>query len=173
MPILNILHYPDPKLKRKAVVIKNFAALDLQQMIDDMFETLKHYQGSIGFAATQLDTTIPYSVTVLYSGLPELKNPICLLNPTIVKHSGELDEVEGCMSFYPGENSHASLKRYANVTVEAFDRQGNSLKIEASGYLARCLQHEIDHLNGIIFFDRLSSIKKDLLQKKIAKNRKR
>lgn len=169
MAILTILQYPDPRLKRKAVLVEHFDAT-LQKIIDDMFET--HYAASdcAALAATQLDLPIAYSITVIdYSA--EKNQPLCLVNPKIVEESGEQYEEEGCMSVYPGIVSD-KVKRADKVKVVAQDREGKPLEIEAEGFFAKCLQHEIDHLNGILYIDKLPLIKRERMIRKIKKHKR-
>lgn len=169
MTIIKILQYPDPKLKRKAVKVEKFDDA-LQKIIDDMFET--HYAATncAALAATQLDLPIPYSITVIdYS---DSKNePLCLVNPEVVERSGEQFELEGCMSIYP-EVAYEKVKRAQKVKVKAQDRYGKPIEIEAEGFFAKCLQHEIDHLEGVVFLDRLPQIKKERVLKKIKKEQR-
>ncbi len=166
MTILKILQYPDSKLKRQAVPVEDFGA-EIQKIIDDMFETHYNADNCAALAATQLDLNTAWRITVIdYS---EKKNqPQCLINPKIIKYSGEQFEEEGCMSVYP-KFAREKVKRAMSVTVQAQDRYGKHIEIEAKGFYAKCLQHEIDHLDGLTFVDRLSKIKKDRILKKITR----
>lgn len=166
MTILKILKYPDPKLKRQSVPVTDFGS-DIQQVIDDMFET--HYQADncAALAATQLDMEIPWRITVIdYS--ENRDQPQCFVNPEIIEYSGEQFEVEGCMSVYP-EYAYEKVKRALKIKVKAQDRNGDPLEFEAEGFFAKCLQHEIDHLDGLTYIDRLPKLKKDRILKKITK----
>lgn len=164
MTILTILQYPDPRLSRKAKPVAVFDET-LQRIIDDMFETHYQSQNCAALAATQLDLPDPPHVTVI--DFSEEKNqPLCLVNGQIVASSGDLLEPEGCMSVY---GVYDSVKRAAKVTVQALDRHGNPLEFEADGFMAKCVQHELDHLNGVIFIDKLSSLKRQRIDKKFTK----
>ena len=166
MAQLKILQYPDPRLKRIAVKVEDFGPA-LQQIIDDMFETHYSSKNCAALAATQLDMEPAWRITVIdYS---EQKNsPLCLVNPEIIESSGEQLEVEGCMSVYP-ELVYDKVKRAQTVLVRAQDRNGNPIEIKADGYFAKCLQHEIDHLDGKTYLDRVPKIKRARLLNKIKK----
>lgn len=171
MTIIKILQYPDPKLKRKAVKVENFDDPALQTTIDDMFETHYAAENCAALAATQLDLPIPYSITVIdYSENKD--QPLCLVNPVVLERSGEQIETEGCMSVYPNA-VHEKVKRAEKVKVKAQDRYGKPIEIEAEGYFAKCLQHEIDHLEGMLYLDRLPQIKKERILRKIKKEERR
>jgi peptide deformylase len=164
--ILKILQYPDVRLKRVAVKVEQFDDT-IKRVIDDMFETHYAQKNCAALAATQLDLPIPWRITVI--DFSEEKNqPLCLVNPQIVFREGEQNELEGCMSVYPG-NCVAKVKRAERIIVEAQDRQGDPLRIEAEGYMAKCMQHEIDHLDGHIYLDRISSLKREKILKIIKK----
>lgn len=166
MTILKILQYPDVRLKRVAVKVEQFDDA-IKRVIDDMFETHYAQKNCAALAATQLDLPIPWRITVI--DFSEDKNqPLCLVNPQIVFREGEQNELEGCMSVYPG-HCGAKVKRAERIIVEAQDRQGDPLRIEAEGYMAKCMQHEIDHLDGHIYLDRISSLKREKILKIIKK----
>lgn len=166
MAIIKILQYPDPRLKRKAVPVEHFGE-EIQKIIDDMFETHYNADNCAALAATQLDLETAWRITVIdYS--EEKDQPQCLVNPRIIKYSGEQFEVEGCMSVYPNF-AREKVKRAMSVTVQAQDRHGKHIEIEADGFYAKCLQHEIDHLDGLTFVDRLPKIKKNRILKKVTK----
>lgn len=166
MAIIRILQYPDPKLKRQAVKVEKFDD-ELQTIIDDMFETHYATPNCAALAATQLDLPIPYSITVIdYSENKD--EPLCLVNPVIVETAGEQCEYEGCMSVYP-DAIHEKVKRAMNVKVKAQDRYGNPIEINAEGYFAKCLQHEIDHLEGKVFIDRVPFTKRERALRRIKK----
>jgi len=148
MAILPICHFPnDPVLRQKA---KRVSRIDksIQRLIDDMIETMRQANG-VGLAATQVG--VPLRVAVLQ--IPD-EEPIAIINPEIVKRDGEQEVTEGCLSIpgYFGE-----LKRSASVTVKGRDRQGKMIRIKATGLMAEALEHEIDHLNGILYIDHLDS----------------
>jgi peptide deformylase len=150
MAALPILKYPDPVLRRKA---KRVSHVDesLNRLIDYMIETMYEASGA-GLAAPQVGVSLKIAVI----GLPE-EEVIVLVNPEVVKKSGERVVVEGCLSIpgYRGE-----IKRAEKVTVKALDRNGKSFRIKADDLLAEVLEHEIDHLNGILYIDLLESPEK-------------
>ena len=167
--ILEIIRYPDPFLKTHASRVE---AVDesVRTLIDNMVETM-YYARGIGLASVQVGDT--RRVVVL--DVPDEdekdrtkgKNLIALVNPEIVLVEGETTYEEGCLSL-PGIT--ADVDRAAKVKVQALDRDGNPFEIEAEGLLAIALQHEIDHLNGIIFIDRLSRLKRELVKRKYKKS---
>ncbi len=161
MAILNILHFPDARLRNKA---KPIAAVDdaLRQLIDDMFETMYTAPG-IGLAATQVNVAQRLMVIDVTA---EKTQPLCFINPEILDKSGEEEMEEGCLSV-PGY--YDLVRRAERVKVRAQDRNGQSFEIDADGLLAVCIQHEIDHLDGKLFVDYLSELKRQRLRKKIEK----
>ena len=150
MAVLPILKYPDPVLCRKA---KRVSRIDesLNRLIDDMIETMYQASGA-GLAAPQVGVSLKIAVI----GLPN-EDVIVLVNPEVVKKSGERMVIEGCLSVpgYRGE-----IKRAEKVTVKALDRNGKAFRIKADDLLAEVLEHEIDHLNGILYIDHLESTEK-------------
>jgi peptide deformylase len=166
MAIIPILQYPDPRLHQKARQVSDPLAQDIQKIIADMLETLAHTEQCAALAATQLDIPNPPAITVI-NPIGAITEPLCLINPEIVTSEGEQAEPEGCMSVYPQE-VYAIVKRAQKIKLKALDRNGQPLEITAEDFLAKCFQHEIDHLNGILFVDRLSSLKRQRLEKKIA-----
>ncbi|MCO7226569.1 peptide deformylase [Pleionea sp. CnH1-48] len=164
MAILEILEYPDPRLRTKAKPITQFDDA-LQAKIDDMFETM--YQASgIGLAATQVDI----HEQLIVMDLSEEKNdPLVLINLKITEKRGFEELDEGCLSF-PGV--YAKVQRANEVTIEAQDRQGQTFTLDASGLKAVCIQHEMDHLEGKLFVDYLSPLKRDRIRKKLKKLQK-
>jgi len=166
MSLLTILQYPDPRLKRIGLKVENFDAA-FQKVVDDMFETRYTTPQCAALAATQLDLNPAWSVTVI--DLSEKGDePLCLVNPIIIHTEGEHIETEGCMSVYP-KFIHEKVKRAKKITVQAQDRYGQPLEITAEGYLAQCIQHEVDHLLGRIFVDKLPSFKVEKIKRKIKK----
>ena len=167
--IHEIIRYPDPFLKTHASRVE---AVDesVRTLIDDMVETM-YYARGIGLASVQIGD--PRRVVVLdVPGEDEKdrtkgKNLIALVNPEIILVEGETTYEEGCLSL-PGIT--ADVVRAAMVKVQALDRDGNPFEIEAEGLLAIALQHEIDHLNGVIFIDRLSRLKRELVKRKYKKS---
>ncbi|HSW70366.1 MAG TPA: peptide deformylase [Gammaproteobacteria bacterium] len=165
MALLKILHYPDPRLRTKAEIVKDFGP-DLQKMIDDMYETMYAAQG-VGLAATQVNIHLRLAVMdVVGSG----KQQICMINPEFISTNGTQIDQHGCLSV-PGVPG-AALKRAAKVHIRALDRFGKPFELEAEKTLAICIQHETDHLNGKLFIDHLSTLKRERLFKKAEKYRR-
>lgn len=171
MSILEILKYPDPSLKTKAKPVSRIDE-ETRKLISVMIETMYFARG-IGLAATQvgadkriavLDVPTEHGTGVRGQGAGE--NLIVLINPEIVAHEGETKYEEGCLSV-PGFT--ADVKRFATVVVKGLDKNGKDLEINAEELLAIALQHEIDHLDGILFIDRLSKLKRDIIKRKIKK----
>jgi peptide deformylase len=161
MTILDILHFPDHRLRKKA---KPVVQVDdaLRRLIDDMFETMYAAPG-IGLAATQVNIA---QRLVVIDVTAEKTQPLCFINPQIITKSGEEEMEEGCLSV-PGY--YDVVRRAERVTVRALDRDGQSFEIDTDGLLAVCIQHEIDHLDGKLFVDYLSELKRQRLRKKIEK----
>jgi len=168
MAILKILTYPDTFLKEKAKPVESIDR-SVQKLIDDMAETMYDAPGT-GLAAIQVGSD---KSIIVYDGLPgEDENQLhVLINPVIVSSSGEtLSEQEGCLSV---PDYREDVKRAEFVHVEGLDRDGKPVTLKTAEFLAIVLQHEIDHLNGILFIDRISKLKRNLYKKKIMKNIKR
>ncbi|PJG82328.1 peptide deformylase [Caviibacterium pharyngocola] len=164
MALLNVLVYPDERLKIIAKPVEVFDA-QLNQFIDDMFETMYQEEG-IGLAATQVDVH-KRVITIDIEGTKE--NQLVLINPEIIESCGETGIEEGCLSL-PGLRGFVPRKE--KVTVKALNRQGEEFTLEADGLLAICIQHEIDHLNGIVFADYLSPLKRQRIKEKLTKLQK-
>jgi len=148
MAILPICQFPkDPVLRQKT---KRVSRIDksIQRLIDDMVETMRQTNG-VGLAAPQVGV----SLRVIVLQMPE-EEPVAIINPEIVKRDGELEVNEGCLSVpgYFGE-----IKRSASVTVKGRDRQGKAIRIKATGLMAEALEHEIDHLNGVLYIDHMEN----------------
>jgi peptide deformylase len=163
--LLTILHHPDARLRQKARPVARFDAA-LQRLIDDMFETMYAAPG-VGLAATQVGVDL--RVAVMDCSREEgVREPLVFINPEIVEASEPLDVDEGCLSV-PGVSD--SLKRHHRVRARALDRKGKPFEVEAEGLLAQCIQHEIDHLDGKLYIDRLSSLKRERLLKRMRDER--
>lgn len=164
MSKLEILTYPNKFLMRPTKAVANIDG-QLQGIIEDMAETMYNAPG-VGLAAIQVG--IDKSILVFDVSPPEEGRLLqVLLNPRIVSQEGEiLSENEGCLSV---PEYRADVKRASSILVEGVDRDGNPLRIEAEGFQAIVLQHEIDHLNGTLFIDHLSVLKRQLYKKRIRK----
>lgn len=147
MSLLTVRIVPDPVLRRKANRLRNIDA-SLEKLIDEMLETLPAVSG-VGLAAPQVGISLQLAVIEI----PE-EEPIVLINPEIIKKSGERIVDEGCLSIpgYRGE-----ITRSTAVTVKGRNRRGKEFRLKATGLLAQALEHEIDHLNGILYIDHLES----------------
>ena len=173
MTIVKILQYPDKKLKRKASIVTDFGPA-FQKTVDAMFETHYAAKNCAALAATQLDINPAPHVTVIdYS--ENHNQPFCLVNGSIIERTGEQDEEEGCMSVGCSLEIflYAHVKRALTIKVIGQDRHGKPLEFEAQGYRAKCIQHELDHLDGKVFLDHLTPLKRGILEKKLAKELKR
>lgn len=135
---------------------------EVKQLVDDLIETMYAADG-IGLAAPQVG--VPLRVFVYDVREPEIE-PGVMINPRIVEAGGSIRDTEGCLSI-PGFDE--MVERYAEVVVEGLDREGREIRIEANDLLSRCLQHENDHLDGVLFIDRLSPLKRKMLLNKWAK----
>lgn len=164
MAKLTILEFPDERLRKKARPVENFDAA-LGQLIDDMLETMYAAPG-VGLAATQINV----QQRLLVIDISEEKNaPLCLINPELLEKLGSEEMDEGCLSV-PGVFEKVS--RAQKVRVRALDREGNSFELDAEGLLAVCIQHEMDHLEGKLFVDYLSPLKRQMVRKKMKKEQR-
>jgi peptide deformylase len=164
--LYTIVKYGDPILEKSAAPIAKFAA-ELEELAEDMFATMYAAQG-IGLAAPQIGKSIRIAVVDVTSGKnPEAK--IVLVNPQVIAAEGEKREEEGCLSI-PGFRGYVIRPQF--VTVKAQDLRGQLFEIRGEDLLARAFCHEIDHLNGILFLQHLSMLKRDLIKRKIKKMRK-
>ncbi|GAB6066712.1 peptide deformylase [Methylothermus subterraneus] len=161
MALLEILEFPDERLRRKAKPVEAVDAAILR-LVDDLFETMYAAPG-IGLAATQVNV----AKRVVVIDVSETKDqPLCLINPEILARSGVEEREEGCLSV-PGV--FEKVRRADKVKVKALDRRGRAFELEAEGLLAVCIQHEIDHLDGKLFVDYLSPLKRQRIRKKLSK----
>ncbi|HET7655369.1 MAG TPA: peptide deformylase [Luteimonas sp.] len=167
MALLPILEFPDPRLRTKAVPVEPswLAEAGAQALIDDMFETMYAAPG-IGLAASQVDVHRRFMVIDVSE---EKDQPLVFVNPEILASEGEQVCQEGCLSV-PG--IYADVTRSARIKVRALDRRGQPFELEADDLLAVCIQHEMDHLDGKLFVDYLSALKREMVRKKLAKQRK-
>lgn len=160
MAILEILKYPDPRLSRVAQPVKNINSA-IVRLINDMLETMYAAPG-VGLAANQVGALDRIIVLDVDHENPQ-KSIYKLINPTVVRSEGEILWEEGCLSVV---DFTAEVRRAAQVEVMALDENEKEIKIEAEGLLAVALQHEIDHLDGKLFIDRISRLKRDLYTRK-------
>jgi peptide deformylase len=163
MSVLQILHFPDPRLRQKAAPV---AAVDdaIRQLVDDMFETMYAAPG-IGLAAVQVNVL----KRVIVIDISEDKSqPLCLINPEILTSSEQEQMEEGCLSV-PG--IYENVTRAKTIRVAYLDRNGQRQELETDGLLAVCIQHEMDHLEGKLFVDYLSELKRTRIRKKMEKVR--
>ena len=162
MAILEILEYPDPRLRTIAEPV-DAVTPEISTLIDDMFDTMYDAPG-IGLAATQVDQHIQLIVMDLSEDKSE---PHVFINPEITILEGEPEKMqEGCLSV-PG--FYEDVERIEHVLIKALDRDGKPFELEATGLLAVCIQHEMDHLNGKLFVDYLSKLKRNRIKKKLEK----
>lgn len=161
MAILDILHFPDERLRQVCSPVDVFDDR-LQILIDDMFETMYAAPG-IGLAAIQVNV----HKRVLVADVSEDRSgAICLINPEILRSEGQEEMDEGCLSV-PG--FYETVRRAERIRVKALDRKGEPVELETDGLLAVCIQHEIDHLNGKLFVDYISPLKRGRIRKKLEK----
>ncbi|HOV95990.1 MAG TPA: peptide deformylase [Thermomonas sp.] len=164
MALLPILEFPDPRLRTKAAEVSavELAAPAMQALFDDMFETMYAAPG-IGLAASQVDVHQRFMVIDVTE---DKSQPLVFVNPRISARDGEQVYQEGCLSV-PG--IYADVTRSNSITVEALDRHGQAFSLTADGVLAVCVQHEMDHLDGKLFVDYLSPLKREMVRKKLLK----
>ena len=167
MALLNILEFPDPRLRTKArpVELARITEPAFQQLLDDMFQTMYEAPG-IGLAASQVDVHQRFMVIDVSE---DHSQPLVFINPEITARDGEQVYQEGCLSV-PG--IFADVTRADTITVQAHGRDGQPFTMQADGVLAVCIQHEMDHLDGKLFVDYLSPLKREMVRKKLAKARR-
>jgi peptide deformylase len=164
MAILNILEFPDPRLRTKALPVAKVDGV-IRKLIDDMFQTMYDAPG-IGLAASQVNV----HQRVLVIDISEERNkPLALINPEIIARDGQEQTEEGCLSV-PG--IFEKVNRAKHIKVRALDRNGITFEMEADGLLAVCIQHEMDHLDGKLFVDYLSELKRTRIRGKLEKDRR-
>ena len=167
MALLPILEFPDPRLRTRAATVDaaQVATPEFQKLLDDMFETMYEAPG-IGLAASQVDVHQRFMVIDVSEGKDA---PMVFINPEITARDGDQVYQEGCLSV-PG--IFADVTRAERITVQAVGRDGQPFTLEADGLLAVCIQHEMDHLEGKLFVDYLSPLKREMVRKKLAKQRR-
>lgn len=165
MSLLTILQHPDPRLRQKASPVTAFDA-SLQQLIDDMFETMYDAPG-VGLAATQVGVMLRLAVMdcAPKDAPPERR---VMINPEILLASDKQDMEEGCLSV---PDTNEKVARFNRLKLRALDRHGKPYELEAEGLMAQAIQHEIDHLDGKLYIDYLSSLKRERINKKLRKQR--
>ena len=164
MALLNILHFPDPRLRTVAKAVEKFDD-NLRQLVSDMFETMYEAPG-IGLAATQVNQHI----RLLVMDVSEARNqPRCLINPQMLSADGDEETDEGCLSV-PGY--YEKVRRAEHIRVRTHDENGEVSEFEAHGLEAVCIQHEMDHLEGKLFVDYLSALKRNRIRSKLLKAQK-
>lgn len=161
MAILDILKFPDPRLRKKARPILEVDS-SIRQIYQDMLETMYEASG-IGLAATQVN--IQQQIIVLDIS-EQQDSPLCLINPEILNTDGQEQSEEGCLSV-PG--FFETVNRAEKIKLRALNEKGEILNMDADGLLAVCIQHEIDHLEGKLFVDYLSALKRQRIRKKLEK----
>jgi len=164
MALRTILEFPDPRLRTRAEPVTSFDAA-LGTLVDDMLETMYAAPG-IGLAATQVDV---HKRLIVIDISKEHNEPLVLVNPEILSREGDASTEEGCLSV-PG--IFDEVKRAAKVRVRAKDRNGETFERDFDDVLAVCIQHEMDHLEGRLFVDYLSDLKRERIRKKLDKDRK-
>ena len=159
--ILDILKYPDKRLR---TIAKPVVSVDetIKQQVKDMFETMYEAPG-IGLAATQVNF---HQRIIVIDVSDQCNEPICLINPEVIEKTGEIQCEEGCLSV---PDYYENVNRANDIKVQALNQHGKTFELEASEMLSVCIQHEIDHLNGILFVDHLSKLKQKRLKKKTEK----
>lgn len=164
MPVLDILEFPDERLRTRAKPVEAVTD-EIRQLVDDMFETMYAAPG-IGLAATQVNV---HQRVVVIDLSREKDQPLCLINPVIVARDGIEQHEEGCLSV-PGV--YETVERADHIKVEALNRDGEKFVLETGDLLAVCIQHELDHLEGKLFVDYLSPLKRNRIKKKLEKQKK-
>ncbi len=161
MARLTILHYPDPRLRKPALPVETVND-SVQSLVDDLLETMYAAPG-IGLAATQVNV----QKRIIVMDVSDDKNqPLVFINPTVLEREGISEMEEGCLSV-PG--FYERVQRAEQVWISALDRNGEPFELNASGLLAVCIQHEMDHLDGKLFVDYLTALKRDRIRKKLEK----
>ena len=161
MALLNILRYPDPRLRQKAQPVEVFDQ-ELIKLKDDMLDTMYEAPG-IGLAAVQVNVLLSMVVIDITD---DKSQPLCIVNPQILEHEGLVKTDEGCLSV---PAIYEPVKRYEWIKIKAQNEKGEFFEKDADGLLSVCIQHEMDHLQGKLFVDYLSEMKRKRIQKKMEK----
>lgn len=167
MTVLKIIQYPDPILSEPTKQVTDFGD-ETQAIIDDMFETHYAQKNCAALAANQLG----FSLRITVIDFSEEKNsPLCLVNAEITERRGETNTHEGCMSLLNA--GYHKVKRASEITVVYQDRFGEKHTMDADGFMAKCIQHELDHLDGKVYLDHLGSLKRKMVERKLSNFRKK
>ncbi len=164
MALLEILEFPDERLRKQAKPVESVDD-SIRRLVDDMFETMYEAPG-VGLAATQVNVHKRVIVLDVSEGKDQ---PLCLINPEILSKDGFEEREEGCLSV-PG--IFEKVQRAERIKIRALDRNGKSFELEAEDLLAVCIQHEMDHLDGKLFVDYLSPLKRQRIRKKLIKSKR-
>lgn len=161
MSVLQVLHFPDERLRTIAKPVKEVNA-EIQRIVDDMFDTMYEEEG-IGLAATQVDI---HQRIIVIDVSEERNERLVLINPELLEKSGDTGIEEGCLSI---PETRALVSRAEHIKIRALNRDGESFELETDGLLAICIQHEMDHLVGKLFIDYLSPLKRQRIRQKLEK----
>ncbi|MCE9583586.1 MAG: peptide deformylase [Planctomycetes bacterium] len=154
MAILKVAMLGNPVLRKKAAAVKDVAGAETQRLIDDMIDTMKEYSG-VGLAAPQVHASHRLCIIEAVKGSP-FKEAVALLNPSIEPLSQQkADDWEGCLSI---GDLRGTVPRFRHIGVKALDRKGKVVEFEATEFFARVIQHEVDHLEGVLYFDRMKDL---------------
>jgi peptide deformylase len=164
LSILSILEFPDERLRKKAATVKTVDD-KIKKLVDDMLETMYESHG-VGLAATQVNV---HQRVVVIDVSEDKDDPICLINPEIIEKDGVKESEEGCLSV-PG--FFEKVERAEHVMVRALNREGEPFELSARDLLCVCVQHELDHLDGKLFVDYISPLKRQRIKKKLEKAHK-
>ena len=164
MALLNILHFPDPRLRKKAEPIQTVND-EIRQLAQDMLETMYDAPG-VGLAAIQVNVQ---KRLVVIDISEDKSSPLIFINPEIIEKQGEREHEEGCLSV---PEAYELVTRADTVRVKALDQNGKAFEMEADELLATCIQHEIDHLDGKLFVDYISNLKRQRIKKRLEKQAK-
>ncbi|PTN38222.1 peptide deformylase [Desulfonatronum sp. SC1] len=158
-----VLTYPDPILAKTAAEIETITP-EIRQLAEDMLETMYHKEG-LGLAAPQVGESCRL-IVVDVTGPDKREEPLVFVNPRIVEAQGQVESSEGCLSVM---NYRSKVQRAERVRLQALNLDGQPVEVEVDGMLAICLQHELDHLDGVLFIDKISRLKRSLYEQKLKK----
>ncbi|HBO23902.1 MAG TPA: peptide deformylase [Providencia sp.] len=164
MAVRTIIEIPDERLRIKCKPVTDFEAV--QTLIDDLLDTMYSTDSGIGLAATQIAETLSIMVIDISD---DRNQPMVFINPEIIESEGETSYQEGCLSI---PEIYADVDRFLRVKVKAFDRNGKQFIVDSDEFLSIVMQHEIDHLHGKVFIDHLSTLKRNMLLKKLKKQQR-